>query len=70
MDYTELVWYHSLNQSLMFIHCYFCFAIGFIDGVKWDDIVTEVPNTLVEVGCKEQAHIIFHDNANGITKEP
>jgi len=42
------------------------FVVGPIDGVKWDDIVTKVPNTLVEVCCKEQAQI----NANGITKEP
>jgi hypothetical protein len=39
--------------------------IGLIDGVKWDNIVIKVPNTFVEVGCKEQTQI----NANGIKKD-
>jgi hypothetical protein len=57
----------SLVQPKFNVHSlFFCFVARFIDGVKWDDIMAKVPNTLVEVCCKEQTQI----NANGIKKEP
>jgi hypothetical protein len=37
----------------MFIYYFTFFVGGPIDGVEWEDIVTKVPNTLIEVGCKE-----------------
>lgn len=51
----------KFNVHLLFIYL---FVVGPIDGVKWDNIVIEVPNTLIKVGYKEQAQI----NANTITK--
>lgn len=57
----------SLAQPKFNVHSlFFCFATRIIDGVEWDDIMAKIPNTLVEVGCKEEAQI----NANGIKKEP
>jgi hypothetical protein len=44
----------SLAQPKFNVHSlFFCFVARLIDGVEWDDIMAEVPNTLVEVGCKE-----------------
>ncbi len=56
----------KFNVHLLLHHhtCFIFFVIGPIDGVKWDNIVIEVPNTLIKVGYEEQAQI----NANTITK--
>jgi hypothetical protein len=55
----------SLVQPKFNVHSlFFFFPTKLIGGVECDDIMIEVPNTLVEVDCEEQAQI----NANGIQR--